>query len=591
MSFKSITISIVSTFVLCGVLCSTFVNYGANDCYFLLFPLVVSIGVTRLLAFILSILKGNNFRFKLPDVLITAGVFYYLMRYDYQLHLADWKVIYAAILLLLWYVVRIIFSSLQVSKNIVSVGIVGIGCMLAGWGLLQLYSFCHSNHLLFCITGPFFNPGPYSGYLALLLPLCLHSLLSAQGWRRYCWLGALALMLCIVPATMSRSAWLAIGISLLWIWGMHKGWLMACRSYARQFPRKAASFILTVCMLMALIFILLFQLKADSARGRLLIWKNTCTAVMEKPLMGYGPGSFQMVYGKAQAAYFAAGNGTMEEKRVAGYAEYAFNEYLQFCLEGGIVLLLLILSFGISVFKRGIASKQYGFCGALFSLAIFSFFSYPLQILPFGIGAVLFSVVCVSENEKREQKVKGNLLILPFSLLLCGGIGFGIYRMRDLDKLDERWYNADTLFSRQNYIAASKGYEYLYSYLNYNLKFLLSYASSLYSEGRYLEACNVLERAKLISCDSYIWNMQGVYYQAASCYQPAEYCFKQSLFLIPERFYPYYLLAKLYAEPEFLNKEKVRQMAIIVMTKSPKVYSNAISEMRKEMSQLLSIYK
>lgn len=30
--------------------------------------------------------------------------------------------------------------------------------------------------------------------------------------------------------------------------------------------------------------------------------------------MGYGPGSFQMVYGKAQAAYFAAGNGTMEEK-------------------------------------------------------------------------------------------------------------------------------------------------------------------------------------------------------------------------------------------------------------------------------------
>ena len=117
MSFKSITISIVSTFVFCGVLCSTFVNYGANDCYFLLFPLMVSIGVTSLLAFILSILKGNNFRFKLPDVLITAGVFYYLMRYDYQLHLADWKVIYAAILLLLWYVVRIIFSSLQVRSE------------------------------------------------------------------------------------------------------------------------------------------------------------------------------------------------------------------------------------------------------------------------------------------------------------------------------------------------------------------------------------------------------------------------------------------------------------------------------------------
>lgn len=587
MSFKSITISIVSTFVFCGVLCSTFVNYGVNDCYFLLFPLMVSIGVTSLLAFILSILKGNDFRFKLPDVLITAGVFYYLMRYDYQLHLADWKVIYAAILLLLWYVVRIIFSSLQVSKNIVSVGIVGIGCMLAGWGLLQLYSFCHSNHLLFCITGPFFNPGPYSGYLAMLLPLCLHSLLSAQGWRRYCWLGALALMLCIVPATMSRSAWLAIGISLLWIWGMHKGWLMACRSYARQFPRKAASFIFTVCVFMVLIFILLFQLKADSARGRLLIWKNTCTAVMEKPLMGYGPGSFQMVYGKAQAAYFAAGNGTMEEKRVAGYAEYAFNEYLQFGVEGGGILLLLILLFEVSVFKQGIAHKQYGFCGALFALAIFAFFSYPLQILPFGMVCVLFSAACVSGYEKKIQIEKRNLLILPLSLLFCSGIGFGIYKMRGLNELGERWYNANMLFNSQIYVAASKGYEYLYSYLNYNPKFLMSYAGSLYSEGRYLEACNVLERAKLISCDSYIWNMQGCYYQAAGYYQSAEYCFEQSLFLTPERLYPYYLLAKLYAEPKFLNREKARQMAVVVMTKSPKIYSKAIDEMRKEMEQLL----
>lgn len=64
-----------------------------------------------------------------------------------------------------------------------------------------------------------------------------------------------------------------------------------------------------------------------------------------------------MVYGNAQAAYFGAGNGTMEEKRVAGYAEYAFNEYLQSLVEGGGMLLLLMLLFGISVFRQGLTYK------------------------------------------------------------------------------------------------------------------------------------------------------------------------------------------------------------------------------------------
>lgn len=47
----------------------------------------------------------------------------------------------------------------------------------------------------------------------------------------------------------------------------------------------------------------------------------------------------------------------MEEKRVAGYAEYAFNEYLQSLVEGGGMLLLLMLLFGISVFRQGLTYK------------------------------------------------------------------------------------------------------------------------------------------------------------------------------------------------------------------------------------------
>ncbi len=624
----------ISTLILCGVLCSTFINYGANDCFFLLFPFAVSVGAASLLALVWSVLKGNSFRFTLPDGLITAGVTYYIIRYDYQLHLADWKVVYAALLLLLWYALRVISSSSWMSARWLSAGVVAIGYALAGWGLLQLYGLCQSNHFLYRITGPFFNPGPYSGYLAMLLPVCLHGLLVAKDWKRYYWAGALALMLCIIPAAMSRSAWLAIIVSLLWVVAMHQGWFIACKSYIKHAPRKATQYALAGCIVVGLAAVLLFQLKADSARGRLFIWKNTCTAIMESPLTGHGPGSFQMVYGKAQAAYIAADKATTEEKRVAGYAEYGFNEYLQTTIEGGVVLLLLIIAFGIFVFRRGVENKRYGFCGALLAVAVFALSSYPMQILPFGMAVVIFSAVCVSGGKKKDSPtstlhcipeeerqndvstpyiysisevckeevqttakvnfqtlgatVKINSLALGLSILLCTGTAFGIYKLRNLDKLGGQWYNANTLLYSQVYDAASTGYKRIYPRLHYHPEFLTNYAKSLHAEGKHLEACKVLDRAMLVSCNADIRNMQGRYYQAAGYYRSAEHCYKQSLSLTPERLYPYYLLAKLYAEPKFLNKEKTRQMANIVLTKSPKVHSKAVDEMREEMRLLLS---
>ena len=38
-------------------------------------------------------------------------------------------------------------------------------------GLLQVYGYEDSNHSLYALTGSFYNPGPYSGFLAMCLPL------------------------------------------------------------------------------------------------------------------------------------------------------------------------------------------------------------------------------------------------------------------------------------------------------------------------------------------------------------------------------------------------------------------------------------
>ena len=57
--------------------------------------------------------------------------------------------------------------------------------------------------------------------------------------------------------------------------------------------------------------------------------------------------------------------------------------------------------------------------------------------------------------------------------------------------------------------------------------------------------------------------------------------------ILPERLYPYYLLAKLYAEPEFYQADKLRAAAGTVLAKEPKVETTAIREMRAEIRKIL----
>jgi hypothetical protein len=48
-----------------------------------------------------------------------------------------------------------------------------IGLIEAVWGLMQLYGFAGSQHGWFKTTGSFVNPGPYSGWLAMVFPMAL----------------------------------------------------------------------------------------------------------------------------------------------------------------------------------------------------------------------------------------------------------------------------------------------------------------------------------------------------------------------------------------------------------------------------------
>lgn len=258
-----------------------------------------------------------------------------------------------------------------------------LGGIEAIWGLRQLYGFTASGHSRYALTGSFFNPGPYSGYLAMILPLCFYQYLSLQSSRllkTWVWWvknivagSVMLLILCVLPAGMSRSAWLAAGISCLWVYACHVGWGVWLREVWIHHWKRLFTAIAVGVGIMVLAGYLLFSLKPDSARGRLFMWKITCRVIMEKPLAGHGTNNFAVAYGHAQEDYFATGNYESWEERVAGSPEYAFNEYLQAAVEWGVPLTLCGLAAIVMCLYIGIKKRRYGICGAILSLMIFLF--------------------------------------------------------------------------------------------------------------------------------------------------------------------------------------------------------------------------
>lgn len=471
-------------------------------------------------------------------------------------------------------------------------GIVGYSLILLGGleailGLKQVYGYAWSNHSLFKLTGSFFNPGPYSGYLALVFPLALHEYLKRNeqkrlGWRFriLCYLsGAVALLIaCLLPSGMSRSAWVAAIVSGGWVYGVHCSWGEKIRLYREKHKKRFLGVVALSVLTLFLGASSLFLFKKDSASGRLLMWKISVQAIVEKPLTGYGAGSFPAVYGDSQERYFAEGNYTEREELVAGSPEYAFNEYLQITMEWGVPVLIAGLLFIGYCLYVGYKKGRVGICGAILSLLVFSFSSYPFQLPVFVITLIFLLMACLSG--------RSHIHLLIFALLM-GGAGIYLAKRHTYNECLQ-WSRARTLYQVGSYQAAKEAYESLYPKLRKKGTFLFEYGHCLHRLEAHEASNSVLQEAVRQSCDPMILNVIGKNHQALGNYEEAERWLLRSTHRLPGRIYPYYLLAKLYAEPEFNRSDQLEEVAVVVLTKEPKVQSTAVRQMREEVRVLLS---
>ena len=362
----------------------------------------------------------------------------------------------------------------------------------------------------------------------------------------------------------------------IWVYATYRSWGTSLRKIGRKYKKRVFPAIIAGGMVLIIVGYALFQLKVDSANGRLLIWKVSVMAIVEKPLLGHGTGNFASAYGMAQEKYFSQKEFTSTEELVAGSPEYAFNEYLQIAVEYGVLFLLVVLLIIVFCLWIGITEKRLSACAGLISVLVFAFSSYPMQIPGFAIAFYFLLAACVVGSSRLQ---------ILFFIIMIALLGSYYWKYNQYNACEE-WFRYKMHYNIGAFRLAKEGYEKIYPELNDRGAFLFEYGHSLHKLKEYNSSTAILKEAMAHSCDPMILNIIGKNYQAIGKYEKAEEYFIRSTHRLPGRIYPYYLLAKLYAEPEYQHPEKLKQAIQIVLTKEPKVQSTAIREMREEVKLL-----
>jgi O-antigen ligase len=539
----------------------------------------------------------------------TGAVFFlwYLFCYHIKGSIAISSLFENGFLALTYPAFRILFAAWRSGGRWILIALWICGLIEAVTGIRQALGMESSSHHLFRVTGTFFNPGPYGGYVATILALALgyaamkykyaSSVADIRNHRNR-WLAHMLWVLCfflatvtagailiILPSTMSRAAFVAVWATLITIFLGNRKVYSVVAAFFRKHRQK--------CIIGGIVGLLLlcggawgiYAVKRDSADGRLLMWKISAKVVLDHPVTGVGPGYFQGAYGDTQADYFRTAQRSDTEIRVAGSPEYGFNEYLQIGMESGVTGLLLFLILVVTALRQLFRARS-PFAYGLIALLVFAFFSYPFSVLPLKTVLVIFLASAGAQRTKRRRATVGEMALT--GTVLTGGLAAALFLAGPLKRQIEavkEWQECRRWYSMEFYSYVVEDYPALLPSMRENPTFLFEYGRSLHLEGRHRESVEILQLATRQSADPMQYNVLGNAYKALGEYGRAAEAYLKAQDMVPHRIYPTYLLAKLYAE--LGDHSSAALYARRVLAIPLKVESPATRDIRQEMEDLL----
>ena len=445
------------------------------------------------------------------------------------------------------------------------------------------------NNIPFVCVGTFANSGPLGGYFSV--SICL--LLAYCYWGSIKWLGRICayfsmLLFVFLSITTSRAGLLSLLIGCLPIVIKNKHY----RNLFLKYRYWALS-------LFAFVLIAAYYVKKPSADARIHIDK-ICLRIIKSNIGGVGNGYFAGAFGEEQASYFKEqmtknGNDSMDwtainqrERLIADCPDNAFNEYLDVCVENGLLIVILfigLLSYLIILCNK---NRQIWECGYL-ALATFALFSYPFHLRQFQILFLILIFSTIVQQPKCKTTIIRIVLITAayITLLFTTDWNKCFFENDSIDwKRSNRWYlggHFQYFVEDCDSISIQSAGKMLHEE-----QFLFNYGHSLFLVGDYSRSDSILRLGTKVSGDPMFWNIIGNSNRAMGKYREAETCYKHAFYMVPNRLYPLNLLAKLYYEEG--DTIHFLKMAEMVESFKPKVESVSTETMRLEVKELKAQY-
>lgn len=304
--------------------------------------------------------------------------------------------------------------------------------------------FKHLHDKVNVIISTFGNPNFFSAYLILLLPLFI--LMGIYNLRqKNFFVSSLTLITAIITILLvyilnSQGAFLGIGVCLVFLIILFRKQIfkpkMRFKILAVFLALLLASTALSIQKMPQIKKYLKEEAKTGTVGIRLKIWQGTWRMIKERPLTGWGAGTFYIVYPNFRVPEYFLNPHSVNATR------HAHNELLEVTAEAGIIGVGFFLWLLIVVFSRGIKSFNRqpldltnfinaGLMAGMMALLIQNLTGVNLRFEASGLYLYLFlgliSATCsISQNHKEENIFRKKIgtkkalpwLIIPIAILL-----------------------------------------------------------------------------------------------------------------------------------------------------------------------------
>lgn len=569
----------------------------------------LSVGIITILTAWLYIKKSWRFTFTLPIKLVALWLVYLLLHGLVVKQLTHVHNYYTASLILLL-TAAIAFRHPNFSLSSLYHFISSFAVLEASVCIAQYFSFIESRSQFFQVTGTYENPNVTAMFMAITLPVFLTLLNTGNAVKRKFIYGALILVFIALILLKCRTAIIGSVIGAL---------VFATLKYSlvkrlKDRKNRQGVILLAVTGLLASLYIAksLYQVKRDSADGRIFIWKTSLNMILQNPLSGVGYGLFEKEYNLYQSRYIQTGQASPAELRNAGHVKMAYNEFIQQGTEGGLpglCLFLLVVAFVLKVplpdkVEKNIPAKSiYGYLpttylvtdqitAAYSGVVVFvcmSAVNFTIQAIPVWCIFLLYTAVlnrylpAGNKIYSETFKMKGHKG-LTGGLLILAGAGICYFQFREASAQRINKIAGDPLQqkSTNQKLSLLSGLE---QELSRSESYWRNYANTLYMNKNYRAALDKLKEAQKFTSSPNTYLLSGMCYTRLKQHHHAVSSFQQAVFLEPSRFKPRYYLMNSAIKAGDTEKAVIVARQLIAL--KPKIPSREVNRYKRSARQFL----